>query len=289
MSSPFSIVFAGGGCRSFWSLGAYRALRDRLPRPAEIAGVSAGSAMALAVATDTVDRMLEIFLAKTDANRRNFYPERLLVGRRAFPHEQMYRSTVAQCLEEGGWEQLSTAPRVRILQAFVEPGRPVIRTIYAAVRAYTARRKGGELHGPEAPYDGIGEEVDIAQDAETAADLIDRVLRSSTSPPVTSLPTIEGKTYVDGSVVDAVPVRALSAGARAGRVLVLLTRRYPGGSLPATPNHLYLMPSAPPPIHKWDYTSPDRITDALNAGLEDAKGFVARVDAFLGTSRPGGG
>ncbi len=284
MSLPFSVVFSGGGCRSFWSLGVYRALASRLPPICEIAGVSAGAAMGLAVACDTVDRMLEIFLDKTSTNRRNFYPERLVTRRPAFPHEQMYRSTIAQCLAEGGWQRLSSGPQLRILQAYVAPGFPVVRTVFRAFRAYAAGRKHGEVHGPELPCPGIGEEVQVGQDADSPEALIDCILRSSASPPVTTVSKREGRTYFDGSLIDSVPVRALSETAQMGKALVLLTRRYPEEALPKHPTRLYLMPRESPPIHKWDYTSPDRIGAALSAGRQDAAHFEQRLQNFTGSS-----
>ena len=125
------------------------------------------------------------------------------------------------------------------------------------------------------------EEVDCSHNATAPTDLADYVLKSSTSPPVTSIPREDGKMYLDGSLVDAVPLRALTPEAQAGRVLILLTRCYPEDKLPKKDNHLYVMPSVPPPIHKWDYTRPEAIQKALDAGERDATQQMARIEAFL--------
>lgn len=278
-----SIVFAGGGCRTFWALGAYTAVAD-LARPVEFAGVSAGAAMALVAATRQEHALVAAFCARTAVNRRNAYPERLLLGRPVFPQEAMYRATMLDLLGDGGLARLADAPRVRILQAYVEPGRPVLSTVASAWWAYASRRRRGLLHGPDVPHPGIAAEVDTAQDATDIDDLAARVLRSSASPPVTPVQRTADRIYFDGSLVDAVPVRALGPAARAGAVLVFLNRPHPAERL--GDNVRYLAPSAPVPIHKWDYTSPDRVRRAFDMGRRDGEAARAAVERFLAGERP---
>jgi predicted acylesterase/phospholipase RssA len=273
-----SVVFAGGGCRTFWALGAYASLAG-LATTVELAGVSAGAAMALVAATGLEDALVAAFAARTARNPRNLYPERLLLGRPVFPQEAMYRATIHELLDVPSLERLARGPRVRILQAYVEPGRPVLSTVASAWWAYAARRRRGVLHGPDVPHPGIVAEVDTAQEASDVDDLADRVLRSSASPPVTRIQRVAGRTYFDGSLVDAVPVRALGPAARAGAVLVLLNRPH----APAAPagNVRYIAPSEPVPIHKWDYASPARVRRAYDLGRRDGEAARAAVARFL--------
>lgn len=281
--SETSVVFAGGGCRTFWALGAYTSLAD-LAAPVEIAGVSAGSAMALGVATGQEEALVEVFAARTAANRRNVYPERLILGRPVFPQEAMYRGTMREMLGPAILERLARGPRVRILQAYVEPGRPVLPTVASAWWAYASRRRRGLLHGPDVPHPGIVAEVDTAQDASDVEALIERVMRSSASPPVTPILREADRIYFDGSLVDAVPVRALSESARAGKVLVFLNRPHPQETL--GDNIRYVAPSAEVPIHKWDYTSPDRVRKAFDAGRRDGEAARGAIARFLADARP---
>lgn len=279
--SEISVVFAGGGCRTFWALGAYTALAD-LAATVELAGVSAGAAMALTVATRQEDALVAAFCARTAVNRRNVYPERLLLGRPAFPQEAMYQATMLELLGEASLERLARGPRVRILQAYVEPGWPVVKTAASAWWAYASRRRSGLLHGPEVPHPGIAAEVDTAQDAVSVDDLAERVLRSSASPPITSIRRASGRTYFDGCLVDAVPVRALSAEARAGAVLVFLNQ--PRAAEVVAGKVRYIAPSAPVPIHKWDYTSPVRVRGAFDMGRRDGEAARGTVERFLADS-----
>lgn len=278
-----SVVFAGGGCRTLWALGVQASLADLAPI-SEFAGVSAGAAMALAVATGQVHPLIEVFSARTAANRRNVYPERALTGRPIFPQEAMYRATMVELLDAAALARLAAAPRVKILQAYVEPGRPIVRTVAGAWSAYAARRRRGMMHGPEVPFPGIVAQVDTAQEADSVPELVDRVMRSSASPPVTPILRVGDRTYFDGSLVDAVPVRALGDAARAGPVVVLLNRPHPRV---VAGDRLYLAPSGPVPIHKWDYASPERVRLAFDHGRRDGEAMRAAVARFIaGERRP---
>lgn len=273
-----SVVFAGGGCRTFWALGAYTSLAD-LGKTVEFAGVSAGAAMALVGATRMEQELVAAFCARTAANRRNVYPERLLLGRPVFPQEAMYRATVHELLGGASFGRLAAAPRVRMLQAYVEPGWPVSRTVAGAWWAYAARKRSGLLHGPDVPHPGIAAEVDSAHEAVSVDDLADRVLRSSASPPVTRVQRVSGRTYFDGCLIDPAPVRALGDAARAGPVLVFLN--IPLASRRTAGNVHYIAPREPVPIHKWDYTSPERVRRAYETGLRDGEAVRDEVREFL--------
>jgi predicted acylesterase/phospholipase RssA len=285
--SEISVVFAGGGCRTFWALGAYTALAG-LATTVEVAGVSAGAAMALAVALGQEEALVAAFCARTAVNRRNVYPERLFVGGPAFPQEAMYRATLLELLGDASLQRLAAGPRVRILQACVEPGWRVVPTVASAWWAYAARRRRGLLHGPDVPHRGLAAEVDTAQEAASVEDLAERVLRSSASPPVTPILRASGRIYFDGCLVDAVPVRALGESARAGAVLVLLNR--PHAAEAVADNVRYLAPSGPVPIHKWDYTSPARVRRAFDMGRRDGEAARGTIERFLaeraGSCRP---
>lgn len=282
MSDQFSIVLAGGGCRTFWNIGVLRELGDLLPEVREWAGVSAGSAMAVITAAGKVEEAMDAFIEATAKNERNFYPTRLLGEEPAFPHEDMYRGVLGGALSNGGFEKLKNGPTVRILLAYVERGHPPFRTAFGAMRAYSKRKKTHVVHGPERPHPGLGAEVRIAQEAAAAGEVIDHILYSSATPPVTRVPRIDGRTYIDGGFVDNVPVRALSDEAQAGKVLVLLTRPIPEEHLPQSETRLYLGPQEPTPIQKWDYTNPEKVKATYEMGRADARRFIKRVEEFLG-------
>ncbi|HEY8514774.1 MAG TPA: patatin-like phospholipase family protein [Candidatus Binatia bacterium] len=271
-----AIVLAGGGCRTAWSVGFLEEVRAELPEPVEWAGVSAGACMAVGLAARSVPSMMDCFLRLAAANRRNFYPERIGRGR-VFPHEPIYRQTVASGLADCGLERLREAGPVRILLAYVEPHARFLPSLWGALRGYRERKRGGILHGPEAPPPGLGVEVVTAQQLGGAAAIEDAVIASSATPFVTRLPRDGGRTYVDGGFVENVPVRALSEKARAGKVLVLLTRPAAADSLPSSAQRFYVAPETDVPIAKWDYASPARLEATYEMGRRDGRRLRERV------------
>ena len=276
-----SIVIAGGGCRAFWCLGAYDALADVIGEPLEFAGVSAGAAMATMVAAGRAAETFVHFREAVSRNGRNFHPKRWLSRKTAFPHEAMYRDTLEFTLADGGYERLMAGPSVRILQASVQPGEAMVPTVLRAMQAYSKRKAEGRLHAPDGAPRGMSWRVAVAQEAATPAQLIDEVITSSATWPVTNLPRHGGRTWVDGGLVDNVPVRALSARARSGAVLVFLTRPYDTKLLSSDQGRLYLAPSEPVPVKKWDYTRADLLLATFDRGRRDGQAARDRVKSLL--------
>jgi predicted acylesterase/phospholipase RssA len=292
MPLPFSIVLAGGGCRAFWSLGVLEALRRDLSTPpgaegpfvTEWAGVSAGAAMAVLHLTGRATSGVERFEVATRANPKNVYPLRLLRGERPFPHEAMYRAALEHGAGGDAIARLRAAGPLRILQAFLEAGAPRYLTAARGLWAYRQQKKRGDLHGDDQPPKGIGWRVVTAQELPDGPALVEAILASSASPPFTRAFEHQGRLLVDGGLVDNVPLRALSPTAQGGRVLVLLTRGQAagGGPLVHTTDRLYLAPSRPVPVVKFDYTSPERVRETFELGLSDGARWRSVVRNFAG-------
>ena len=281
----FSVVLAGGGCKTFWGMGVLRAIEDLLPPIDHFAGTSAGAIMALVRVADREDPALAHFLAATRNNPRNFYPRHVLRGRPVFPHEAIVREALDYIFADGGFERILAGPPVHILQSYVVPGRPTLRTGFAAFRAFDRRNRSGRLHGPREPVPGLGVEVVCSTDARDREQLAEWVLMSSTAPPVTRMRHHAGRRYLDGALVDNVPVRALPEDAHRGRILVLLSApdkvaRRPL-RLPEGGRILYLKPADYPPVKTWDYTSPDAIAATYALGQREGQVLRRRVEALL--------
>ena len=123
MSAPgLSVVLAGGGCRTAWSVGLLEELRDAAARAARVGG-RVGRRVHGGRARGALDRADDGALprARRGATARNVYPERL--GRApVFPHEEIYRATVACGLDAAGMARLAGAGPVRILLAHTGAG-----------------------------------------------------------------------------------------------------------------------------------------------------------------------
>ena len=277
-------MLAGGGCKTFWSIGVLQALADELPPVRHYAGVSAGAAMALVEVSGRVDAALEHFLAATAANRRNIYPARALLGLAAFPHEAILRTAMRFVLDDGGFARIRAGAPVHILLSYVRAGQPGLRVGLRAYRAFERRSRAGQLHGPDEPPPGIREQIVRSADAMDGDQLIDWVVASSSTPPVTRVPRRAGRRYLDGALIDNIPLRALPADARRGPVLAVLANPTPVAEAPvALPEGgavLYLAPSAELPARMWDYTSPKLLRQTYELGLRDGEALRKRVRAL---------
>lgn len=280
MPSRISVVFAGGGCRTFWGLGLYAGLRSRLPSVAEWSGTSAGAAMAIAAASGFIDEAVESFVALTKDNPRNAYPERVFRGQRVFPHDRMYRAAVLQVLEKGGWESLRRSSPVRILLAYVKQGHAAVLTCVKALWNIE-RGRPTRVHGPDDAPAGLSTRIVTVQQARSISEVVEWVLAASSTPPLTKVSRYAGQPYVDGGLVENAPIRALSEPARTGKTLVILSRPTPLKMHPAAPNRLYLAPSREVPVKMWDYTSPAKIWAAFDLGRADANRYEDQVRGFV--------
>jgi len=280
-----SIVVAGGGCKTFWGMGLLRSIADLLPPIERWAGTSAGAIMSLVQVADRVDESLAHFLEATRNNPRNFYPRHVLGDQPVFPHEGIARAALRHVFADGGFARIVDGPPVHILQSYIAPGQSALRTSLAAYRDFDRRNRVGRLHGPTRPPSGLGVQVVRSTDAADAEQLLTWVLMSSTAPPVTRMLRDGGRRYLDGALVDNVPVRALPEHARTGRILVLLSApekvaRRPL-RLPEGGQILYLGPADYPPARTWDYTSPERIMATYELGQREGLVLRGRVEALL--------
>ena len=104
------------------------------------------------------------------------------------------------------------------------------------------REKSADEAGHRAPP-GLETRVVTVQQARGIPEVVDWVLSASSTPPLTKVSSYEGQPYVDGGLVDNVPLRALSEPARRGKALVILSRPTPREMNPGAPNRLHLAPA----------------------------------------------
>lgn len=272
--SPFdAVVFAGGGSRCFWQLGFWSVAAPALGiAPREIAAVSAGSAMACAVFAGRIERAMRLFLRATGSNPRNVYPGRILSRRPCFPHYEMYRETILEALDGQALDRLHAGPEVQILLArpprWIGPGGGLLLGLACYV---VEKRLRDPVHARAGAAAGFTPQVVSTRRCATAEQLADLILASSCTPPFTPLLRHDGRSVVDGGLIDSAPVRALTRSY--DRCLVLCSRRY-SRPPPADPARLYVGPSVDPPVSKWDYTDPAALQATFDLGRRDADRFV---------------
>lgn len=267
------LVFAGGGTRCFWQLGFWEACAPTLGYPRVAAAVSAGAAIACAALLGRCRETLEAFQRAVAANPKNAYPERLLRSRgpAVFPHEAMYRRAILDLVDAEALRALQAAVDLRV--TIGRPPRLVGGSLglLLGLGCYlVSKRAGDPIHPRLARRLGFRADTVSVRECRTPGELADLVLASSCTPPFTSRLVYRGEPAVDGSLLDGAPLFALRGEAR--RTLVLLTRSY--GALPRAPDRLYVGPSRPIPIRKWDYTRPDLLAETYDLGRRDGEAFL---------------
>jgi predicted acylesterase/phospholipase RssA len=290
MSGLFSVVLSGGGCKAFWANGALKELGDELPPIDHWAGVSAGAAFALTHVAGRFDQAFGRFLELVELNQRNFYPQRALRRERPFPHNDIYREAVRFLMRDGGFARIRTGAPVHILLSYVLAGYPFVSTTYNALRVFADRRRRGVLHGPRQLPEGIGTQVVCSREAMDVEQLLDWTLMSSTIPPITPIQRRGGRRYLDGGLIDNIPIRALPDEARreGAKILCLVSHhvRVPDKPIRLVEGAevLYLAAREPLPVRVWDYTSPERVVAAIELGRRDAAALRERLLAFVGSA-----
>jgi hypothetical protein len=120
-----ALAIAGGGCKALYGLGVGYKLRKWGLKIKEISGVSAGSAIGLMILSGREEEGIEYFEQLLKRNKSNFRPHHLLMGKRPFPHENMYRRTLRYAID------------------FEKIGKSRVKIFILAVKAFPRK---GKLH-----------------------------------------------------------------------------------------------------------------------------------------------
>ena len=120
-----------------------------------------------------------------------------------------------------------------------------------------------------------------ARECVTSGELCDLIISSSSTPPFTPVGFFEDQRLLDGGLVDNVPAFVADDVPGIRRNLILLTRQYPAGAVGRKGTRLYIAPTQPVPISRWDYTRPDLVEATIALGELDADRHRWALEAFL--------
>ena len=272
-----SVVMAGGGSRCFWLAGFWREAAGPLRlAPEQFATVSASAAIASTLVAGVVEDALRVMQRLVRQNPRNLYPRNLLGPDPVFPHVGIYSAVVLEVVDAAALARLHAGPDVRVLLGRIPSWLGPRSGALTALAAYNLDKRVRKKVHPVLPQLlGFRPEVVSVRACATPRALIDLILASSCTPPMTPILEWGGRRALDGGVIDNVPVCALDGDP--GETLVLLTRRYP--TLPEIPGRTYVQPSQPIGIGAWDYTSAEGLQRAWDLGRRDGEAFVRRESA----------
>lgn len=271
-----AVTFAGGGNRAFYQMGLLHRWGERLhPRIASIASVSAGACVATLWLSGRESPTQRFWRHRRQGVTKNFDWTRMLRGRRPTPHAPIYRDTLMCAFSEGGLERIREQPfGIYIVTAKLPRGVGPTAATLLGFGAYNLEKRWQprSVHPRWAKQLGFRPHIVDARDCETPEELTDLVIASSSTPPFTEVGSFRGRALLDGGLVDNVPAAAAEAGPTPPlRNLVLLTRPYPEGATGWIGNRLYVAPSEPVPIERWDYTRPELLDATIEMGESEAE------------------
>ncbi len=292
-----SIALSGGGCKAFFALGVGHVLLHAGLPVRRISGTSAGSAMAMCLLSDSAEESVRYFCAITRRNSANFHWSRLFSGRRPWPHERMYRSTITSYTDidmirrsslELAVNALRVPPAYRGMANYWQRYHLMGRIIAAYKRENQYAAQG--IYRPL--MRAIANEVGLTEHIFTKADLdddrraADIVLAASSIWPLLRFQEMEdGELYLDGGITNNLPISSLP---REDLIVAVhyddrrMTRYfYEQSGDDVGRNIHYIAPDRELPIEAFDYANADGVRTAYEIGLRCGEAHLPRIEALL--------
>jgi predicted acylesterase/phospholipase RssA len=279
------LTFAGGGNRSFYELGLLsRWETTLLPRVAAVASVSAGACVVMTYLSGRREEARRFWLDRAQGITKNFDWSKLLRGERPAPQGEIYRETLLVTFADGGLERIRQQPfPIYVLAAAFPWLMPKMLSVALGIGLYSLERSFRRAPHPRSPqWLGFTPVAIDARQCETAEELAALILASSATPPFTPIGSFRGAKLLDGGMIDNAP--AFMAEARhpdARHSIVMLSRPYHPSVMGIQGRRLYVAPTQPPPIGRWDYTQPHLLDETVAMGEREAIIHQPLLDTYL--------
>lgn len=280
-----ALTFAGGGNRAFYQLGLLNRWHSQLlPRTVAIAACSAGACVITTFLSGRRQEARDYWMARTRGITRNFDVARLLRGERLAPQGEIYRDTLMVTFAADALERIRSQPfPIYILAARFPALLPRGLSVALGMTLYSLERSVRRAPHPTAPrLLGFRPFAVDARDCETAQELTDLVLASSATPPFTPVGSFRSQFLLDGGMVDNAPAFVVEERhPEVRRSIVLMTRPYHQSVMGIQGRRLYIAPTSPTPIGRWDYTRPHLLDDTVAMGEREADVHAPLLERYL--------
>ena len=280
-----ALTFAGGGNRSFYQLGLLNQWHEvLLPRTRAVAACSAGACVITTFLSGRKDIARDYWMGRAAGITRNFDWSRVLKGERPAPQGPIYRDTLLVTFADGGLERIRQQPfPIYVLAAGFPWLLPRTLSVALGIGLYSLERSMRRAPHPVSPkLLGFSPVAVDARTCETPEELTNLILASSATPPFTPIGEFRGQKLLDGGMIDNAPAFVVEEKAPdAPRSIVFLSRPYHPSVLGVQGRRLYLAPTVPPPIGRWDYTQPHLLDDTVAMGEREATHHRELLDRYL--------
>ena len=289
------LALSGGGCKAFFGLGVGQSLLEAGLEPSATSGTSAGSAMAFTLAVDRSEQVVRYFASITRRNPSNFHWRQLFRGRRPFPHERMYRGTIASYVDVPALQRSRNHVYVTALRLPPRryPPNDRLKRLRLVTRMAAAARRDmlnvsrGVYHQvlPAFAREAGLEEVIFDRSHFISRRAIeDVILASSSVPPLMRFQKLEdGCYYLDGGITRNLPVAALP---ECKVVVAVYYEEWSRAQLELSGEErgrtvVYVRPDARLPISTWDYANPIGVQTAYDMGRKAGERTVRLLESLL--------
>jgi predicted acylesterase/phospholipase RssA len=281
-----ALTFAGGGNRAFYQLGLLNRWHDRLlPRTAAIAACSAGACVITTFLSGRRAEARDYWMSRTRGIARNFDWGKLLRGERPAPQGAIYHDTLLVTFAGDAMQRIREQPfPIYILAATFPAFLPRGMSVALGIGLYSIERSLRRGPHPVATrYLGFRPFAVDARSCETAEELTNLVLASSSTPPFTPVGSFREQSLLDGGMVDNAPAFVVEERhPELRRSIVLMTRPYHPSVMGVQGHRLYIAPTVPTPIGRWDYTRPHLLDDTVALGEREADVHAPLLERYLG-------
>jgi hypothetical protein len=285
ITRDLALTFAGGGNRAFYQLGLIARWHDRLlPRTAAIAACSAGACVITTYLSGRRDEARRHWMDRTRGITRNFDWTKLLRGERPAPQGQIYRDTLLVTFADGGLERIRLQPfPVYVLASSFPALLPSAVAVTMGITLYSIERSLRRAPHPRSPrLIGFKAHAVDARECGTPEELANLILASSATPPFTPVGSFRGRRLLDGGMIDNAPAFVVEdRHPEARRSIVFMSRPYHPAVMGIQGRRLYIAPTRPTPIDRWDYTRPHLLDDTVAMGEREADVHAPLLDAYL--------
>jgi predicted acylesterase/phospholipase RssA len=280
-----TLTFGGGGNRSFYQLGLLARWGDQLlPRVLAIGSVSAGACVITMYLSGRRDVARQFWLDRVRGITRNFDWAKLVRGERPAPQGEIYRETLLVTFADGGLERIRASPfPIYVLAATFPPLLPRTLSVALGIGLYSAERSIRRAPHPRSPrLLGFRPVAYDARECESVEELASLILASSATPPFTPIGVFRGLRLLDGGMIDNAPAFVVEERhPDAARNIVFLSRPYHPSVIGIQNRRLYLAPTQPTPIDRWDYTRPHLLDETVAMGEREAAIHQPLLDEYL--------
>lgn len=279
------LTFAGGGNRAFYQLGLITRWHERLlPRTAAIASCSAGACVITTYLSGRRDEARRYWMDRARDVTRNFDWSKLLRGERPAPQGEIYRDTLLVTFADGGLDRVRRQPfPIYVLASSFPALVPSVMAVTLGITLYSIERSVRRAPHPKSPrLVGFKAIAVDARECESAEELANLILASSATPPFTPLGSFRGQRLLDGGMIDNAPAFVVEERhPEARHSIVLMSRPYHASVMGIQGRRLYVAPTRPTPIERWDYTRPHLLDDTVAMGEQEAALHESTLRRYL--------